>query len=89
LQFDSSSPYPTFCPYGYTTELGWDAVTGLGMIVVFLRIIVMWGANLSLLFYWSNDININILQCEGKADIGEIFWKLYCNLQYLYYKTWL
>lgn len=24
------SPYPTFCPYGFTTQSGWDAVTGLG-----------------------------------------------------------
>eukprot|EP01126_Amoeba_proteus_P059303 TRINITY_DN7737_c0_g1_i4.p1 TRINITY_DN7737_c0_g1~~TRINITY_DN7737_c0_g1_i4.p1 ORF type:complete len:721 (-),score=124.23 TRINITY_DN7737_c0_g1_i4:129-2291(-) len=24
------SPYPTFCPYGFLTQPGWDAVTGLG-----------------------------------------------------------
>jgi len=27
---DRGSPYPTFCPYGYTTHPGWDPVTGLG-----------------------------------------------------------
>ena len=24
------SPYPTFCPYGFTAQAGWDPVTGLG-----------------------------------------------------------
>uniref|UniRef100_A0A6B2L5D1 Peptidase S53 domain-containing protein n=1 Tax=Arcella intermedia TaxID=1963864 RepID=A0A6B2L5D1_9EUKA len=24
------SPYPTFCPYGFITQVGWDPVTGLG-----------------------------------------------------------
>ena len=25
------SPYPTFCPNGFPTQRGWDAVTGLGV----------------------------------------------------------
>lgn len=27
---DRGSPYPTYCLYGFSTQVGWDAVTGLG-----------------------------------------------------------
>jgi len=30
LQLMKDPQYPTFCPYGFSTAVGWDAVTGLG-----------------------------------------------------------